>query len=168
MLRMDKFDTRMFKAVIVDEAHHASAKSYIKILERFDSRISDAQIDLSELEAPINATPIAPASSAVSDADEPPIRVSEVVARLDEAGEVCSPVLGFTATFSRADGLALGKIFEKIVWHSGWMQMITGGWCVPPRARDSSQIRQVVAASIHDGPTRAEAGSRQGRHHVNR
>jgi ATP-dependent helicase IRC3 len=38
------------------------------------------------------------------------------------------PILGFTATFGRADGLALGKVFEMIAWHSDWIEMIKGNW----------------------------------------
>lgn len=37
-------------------------------------------------------------------------------------------VIGFTATFGRADGLSLGKIFERIVWSGNWLEMIKGKW----------------------------------------
>lgn len=44
------------------------------------------------------------------------------------------PIVGFTATFERADGLALGKIFETIAWHVEWLDMIKAGWLVVRRA----------------------------------
>ncbi len=47
---------------------------------------------------------------------------------MDDAGRPLVPVLGFTATFGRADGLALGKVFHKIAWHSDWTEMIKAKW----------------------------------------
>lgn len=40
------------------------------------------------------------------------------------------PILGFSATFSRHDGLALGSVFEQIVYHQDFLQMIKDQWCV--------------------------------------
>ncbi|KAG6851171.1 hypothetical protein H0H93_015181 [Arthromyces matolae] len=34
------------------------------------------------------------------------------------------PVIGFSATFSRHDGLALGSVFERIVYHRDFLEMI--------------------------------------------
>ena len=55
---------------------------------------------------------------------------SPLLANLDDLGRMRVPLLAFTATWGRADGLALGKIFEKIVWHGEWLDMIRGNWCV--------------------------------------
>ncbi|KAF9237313.1 P-loop containing nucleoside triphosphate hydrolase protein [Melanogaster broomeanus] len=38
------------------------------------------------------------------------------------------PIIGFSATFSRHDGLALGSVFEKIVYHHGFLEMIKEQW----------------------------------------
>lgn len=51
--------------------------------------------------------------------------------KLDAAGNVRVPLLAFTATWTRTDRLALGQVFEKIVWHADWLGMIRGRWCVP-------------------------------------
>ena len=40
------------------------------------------------------------------------------------------PILGFSATFSRHDGLALGSVFEQIVYHQDFLQMIKDQWYV--------------------------------------
>ena len=40
------------------------------------------------------------------------------------------PIIGFSATFSRHDGLALGSVFERIVYHQDFLQMIKDQWCV--------------------------------------
>lgn len=51
-----------------------------------------------------------------------------IEAKLTAEGRPCVPLLAFTATWHRADGLALGKVFEKIVWHGDWLDMIRGRW----------------------------------------
>ena len=52
----------------------------------------------------------------------------EMEMRLSDSGEPCVPLLAFTATWHRSDGIALGKVFEKIVWHGDWLDMIRGKW----------------------------------------
>lgn len=41
------------------------------------------------------------------------------------------PIIGFSATFSRHDGLALGSVFERLVYHRDVLQMIDEDWLVP-------------------------------------
>ncbi|KAI6007292.1 P-loop containing nucleoside triphosphate hydrolase protein [Pisolithus albus] len=79
--RLEKFRPETLKAVIVDEAHHAAAPSYRRILP---------------LPMSIPPHPI--------------------------------PIIGFSATFSRHDGLALGSVFEEIVYHREFLQMIKEQW----------------------------------------
>ncbi|KAI0695173.1 P-loop containing nucleoside triphosphate hydrolase protein [Cytidiella melzeri] len=38
------------------------------------------------------------------------------------------PIFGFSATFSRHDGLALGSVFERIVYHRDFLEMIKDQW----------------------------------------
>lgn len=165
--RLEKFIPEHYKAVIIDEAHHAAAPSYLGLLARFDSHIEHA---LGEMalggDAPVEAREIAPApleaedevdvaasgelegdflpvpsslddpssaalaSSSASAASEPETLPSSapIPAKLDSLGRARVPLLAFTATWGRADGLALGKIFEKIVWHGEWLSMIKGRW----------------------------------------
>lgn len=40
------------------------------------------------------------------------------------------PIIGFSATFNRHDGLALGSVFERIVYHRDFLEMIKEEWCV--------------------------------------
>ncbi|GAA6042342.1 hypothetical protein JCM8097_003857 [Rhodosporidiobolus ruineniae] len=177
--RLDKFDPDSFKAVIVDEAHHAAAPSYLAILSRFDSHIL-SDIDRNSLTSADNsipaASPIAPApssspngeiaaaesepASSVSvekdefastlfpspaptascesapEEDDPanllPIPVPRP-AVLDAEGRHRVPMLAFTATWGRADGLALGKVWERIVYHAEWIDMIDASWLSPLR-----------------------------------
>ncbi|GAA6024337.1 hypothetical protein JCM11491_000381 [Sporobolomyces phaffii] len=143
--RLDKFDTEYYKAVIVDEAHHAVSKTYLSILSRFDPEISDsftsASTTLSQSMTPV-ASPIAPAP-APAPVDEPATHadpadgelpalpmgaVDPVVMKLDKLGRPRVPLLAFSATWTRNDGLALGKVFEKIVYHAEWLDMIKSNW----------------------------------------
>ncbi|GJN91895.1 hypothetical protein Rhopal_004920-T1 [Rhodotorula paludigena] len=165
--RLEKFVPEHYKAVIIDEAHHAAAPSYLGLLARFDSHIERA---LGEMalggDAPVEAREIAPAPlEAEEDVDEgaaneldgdflpapsslddpssgalpsspasstPDLEAlpssAPIPAKLDLLGRARVPLLAFTATWGRADGLALGKIFEKIVWHGEWLSMIKGRW----------------------------------------
>jgi ATP-dependent helicase IRC3 len=38
------------------------------------------------------------------------------------------PIVGFSATFSRHDGLALGSVFQRIVYHRDFLEMIKEQW----------------------------------------
>jgi len=40
------------------------------------------------------------------------------------------PIIGFSATFSRPDQLALNMVFEEIVFHREISTMLEDGWCV--------------------------------------
>ena len=40
------------------------------------------------------------------------------------------PIFGLSATFSRHDGLALGSVFEQIVYHRDFLEMIKEQWLV--------------------------------------
>jgi len=89
--RLNKFDPSRLKAIIVDEAHHATAPSYLRILSYFNSDIASTNHK----------------------------------GRRDTV-----PIVGFSATFSRHDGLALGKVFQEIVYHQDFLEMISDKWYV--------------------------------------
>jgi len=91
--RLHKFSPQCIKAIVVDEAHHAAAPSYRRILSFFHP----------EVHCPENHTCARPAQEAV-------------------------PIFGFSATFSRHDGLALGSVFERIVYHRDFLDMIKEQW----------------------------------------
>ncbi|GAA5876947.1 hypothetical protein JCM3774_000548 [Rhodotorula dairenensis] len=185
--RLEKFLPEAHKAVIIDEAHHAAAPSYLEILARFDPEVETALVGRQEVEALVpsevieanpeaeseqenkagdaRATPsehwaLEEEEEAVVEQDEflPPQPVLEpsdagdfahervgvaaekdqepryvdepavVPMRLDSLGRARVPLLAFTATWGRADGLALGTVFEKIVWHADWLDMVRGKW----------------------------------------
>lgn len=80
--RKDRFKLNPFSLVIVDEAHHATAKSYRAILDTFPE----------------------------------------------------AKVLGVTATPDRADGKAMGAIFDSVAYHMEIDRGIASGWLTPFRA----------------------------------
>jgi ATP-dependent helicase IRC3 len=71
--RLLKYEPSRMKLVLVDEAHHAAAPSYLRVLEHFK------------------------------------------LAGDEKRG--VTALLGVSATFSRADGLKLGAVFDHIVYH---------------------------------------------------
>lgn len=42
--RLDNYDPAVFKAIIIDEAHHASASTYTRILDHFGASEPDASL----------------------------------------------------------------------------------------------------------------------------
>lgn len=95
--RLEKFGPRTVKAVVVDEAHHAAAPSYLNVLSYFDPKISEGEAE----------------------------STADIQDRI--------PIVGFSATFSRHDGLALGKVFDRIVFHKDFLEMIGEKWLCPIR-----------------------------------
>ncbi|KAG9034116.1 hypothetical protein FRB95_013761 [Tulasnella sp. JGI-2019a] len=93
--RLVKFDPNFYKVVVVDEAHHAAAPSYLRILSHFN-------------------TAIRPQSASKSSAFSIP--------------SATVPIIGFSATFSRHDGQALGKVFQHIVYHKDFVEMMKDNW----------------------------------------
>ncbi|OCH96088.1 P-loop containing nucleoside triphosphate hydrolase protein [Obba rivulosa] len=91
--RLAKFNPNSLKAIIVDEAHHAAAPSYRRILSHFNPVIQHPD---KLFRPPTLRNPI--------------------------------PILGFSATFSRHDGVALGSVFERIVYHRDFLEMIKEQW----------------------------------------
>ncbi|KAI6244996.1 putative mitochondrial ATP-dependent helicase irc3 [Erysiphe necator] len=81
--RISKFDPSRFKLVLVDEAHHIVASTYLKTLDYFG--LSTCQKN--------------------------------------------SPILvGVSATFSRSDGLRLGKAIDHIAYHKDYVELIDEQW----------------------------------------
>ncbi|KAE9408139.1 P-loop containing nucleoside triphosphate hydrolase protein [Gymnopus androsaceus JB14] len=91
--RFAKFDPTRLKAVIIDEAHHAAAPSYLKLLSHFDPDIRNPDPEF-----------------------KPPVLPHKIA------------IVGFSATLSRHDGIALGSVFERIVYHRDFLSMIKEQW----------------------------------------
>ena len=73
--RLQKYDPKKFKLILIDECHHAVSDTYMKTLDHFGALYPEAN------------------------GGDHPI------------------VVGVSATLSRHDGLALGKILDYVVYH---------------------------------------------------
>ncbi|EDO14949.1 hypothetical protein Kpol_365p4 [Vanderwaltozyma polyspora DSM 70294] len=80
--RLDKYSADDINLIIIDEAHHAAAKTYINILKHFNTDVPETKI----------------------------------------------PVVGFSATFERADNKSLSCAIDEIVYHRGIVEMIDENW----------------------------------------
>ncbi|CDO94841.1 unnamed protein product [Kluyveromyces dobzhanskii CBS 2104] len=80
--RLEDYPPNSIDLIVIDEAHHAVADSYVKILAHFN-------------------------------ADTPATTV---------------PVIGFSATFERADKKALSAVMDEIIYHKGILEMIDENW----------------------------------------
>ncbi|UZJ56303.1 hypothetical protein CBS101457_005623 [Exobasidium rhododendri] len=109
-LRLEKFDPAGYKAVIVDEAHHAASKSWRVVLNHFDDRI------WVEGEESSHAADSTSTSTSLKTNTHPNV-----------------PIIGFSATFSRHDGLSLGSVFEEIVFHKDILDLIDEAFLSPLR-----------------------------------
>lgn len=80
--RLDQYPRGSIDAIIIDEAHHAAAESYLRVLEHLGAGTKDTKV----------------------------------------------PVIGFSATFERADRKALSRAMDEIVFHKGILEMIDEKW----------------------------------------
>ncbi|SCU82182.1 LANO_0B05380g1_1 [Lachancea nothofagi CBS 11611] len=100
--RLDRFDPKTIDLIIIDEAHHAAAKSYLQILKHFNADHSSTLI----------------------------------------------PVVGFSATFERADNKALSAVMDDIVFHRGIIEMIDNKWLCESRFTTVDVKLNLSAVSI--------------------
>ncbi|KAM0754282.1 P-loop containing nucleoside triphosphate hydrolase protein [Meredithblackwellia eburnea MCA 4105] len=137
--RLAKFNPELFKAVIVDEAHHATSPSYLGILEHFNPLVGRKGFHPtpSPLPSPSPSPSLTGPSTSLEQTTMPktaPFHLSPPVESEEEEGgeeKPCVPLIGFSATFSRPDGVALGKVFEEVVWSASWEGLVDGGWLAP-------------------------------------
>ncbi|KAJ7103579.1 P-loop containing nucleoside triphosphate hydrolase protein [Mycena belliarum] len=116
--RVKKFDPAYLKAIVIDEAHHAAAPSYRRLLANFDTEIKHPDANF-----------------------QPPALAHKI------------PILGFSATFSRHDGLALGAVFDRIVYHRDFLEMIKEQWLCDVRfttVHANINLKNVTVSS-HNG-----------------
>lgn len=106
--RLGKYSRTGLKGIIVDEAHHAASKSYIHLLSQFDDEVGLTREQREE-------------------------RASEPSTSSSSSSAPRIPIIGFSATFARHDGLALGRVFDRIVYHRDFLTMIDEQWLCPVR-----------------------------------
>jgi len=95
--------------VIVDECHHATAKTYVDILRHY------------------GCLPVCPACYPLSVPEEG----CEDCAAMPASGKAA----GFTATLMRSDKTSLAKIWQGVAYKKDISFMIRAGYLVPPRGK---------------------------------
>ncbi|KAL8806165.1 MAG: hypothetical protein Q9200_005150 [Gallowayella weberi] len=102
--RISKFDPARFKLVIVDEAHHVVASSYMNTLRHFG---------LTKSRGPTHS----------------PMDMLQNLGWAQSQETACSPALiGVSATLSRSDGVRLSDALDHIVYHKDYIDMIQDKW----------------------------------------
>ncbi|SGY41794.1 BQ5605_C003g02559 [Microbotryum silenes-dioicae] len=126
--RLDSYVPSTFKALIIDEAHHSVAETYLKIARHFDPRLvrlgkaSDRLLEQNTVEPYVF-------EHSTKDCKRPlPRHLGPTPFTMSPNGEPCVPIVGVSATLMRADEVSVGKVFEKIVWHASWLDMVAAGW----------------------------------------
>jgi superfamily II DNA or RNA helicase len=101
--------------VIVDECHHATAKTYVDILRHYGA--------LGEACVPCDGTGVDPAGAC------PECKGS---GELAGTGAVAA---GFTATLMRSDKASLARIWQDVAYKKDISFMIRAGYLLPPRGK---------------------------------
>ncbi|KAI5474834.1 P-loop containing nucleoside triphosphate hydrolase protein [Pseudohyphozyma bogoriensis] len=135
--RLSRLNPTDFKAVIVDEAHHSTSPSYLKILRHFDSHVSAPESTgetrkRKQFKVPAESTVSVPPKS-----DLPPtalqLQLVPTAPARDAAARPRVPVYGLTATPERTDGTSLGHVFEEVACNVEWLDMVEKKWLSEPR-----------------------------------
>ena len=144
-----RFDPSRFKCIVIDEAHHAAAVTYCRILEYFgvigaevveaakdeetvvleneeeeeDEFAEDLKSEMNELMTAFGETKqksIVANSTSTTTPNIPPPSTDILL-------------WGCSATLSRNDQLDLARVFEKVSYHIPFTRMIDEGWLCPLR-----------------------------------
>lgn len=119
--RLAQVALRGVRCLVLDEAHHGTAESYLTILEFFGLVPPRADVE-----------------------QDPAVRAARGAARRLAIGEhyrawqvpANAPFfVGFTATPNRHDGQGLEWIFDEIAFRMDIVEAIEGGWLVPVRGK---------------------------------
>ena len=116
--RLGRLNRNQFRLVIVDEAHHATAPSYVSVLQYFGFLPTDAFM---------------PKDRKMS-AEEALVWQRERLEAWDKTGKPPRLLLGVTATPNRADRVGLECIFQDIAFQETMLDMILQRYLSRPRA----------------------------------
>ncbi|KAK4331841.1 putative ATP-dependent helicase IRC3 [Rhodotorula toruloides] len=111
----------------VDALQSAAAAREVEAEEGFEP-LPEEEEEVDDILEVASSPAAAAAVAASSPVPIPNPDPDPVPLKLDSLGRARVPLIAFTATWGRSDGIALGKVFEKIVWHGEWLDMIRGKW----------------------------------------
>lgn len=127
--RMKDLDPDEFKLIIIDEAHHSAASSYVKILEHFEA-IGP------RIENQVHKPDIFEESESFENEEGTGISLVETDVAEDEQAREDNPnrrvhVIGFSATFWRSDKKILANIYDEVCYHESMEMMVKNGFLCP-------------------------------------
>jgi ATP-dependent helicase IRC3 len=116
--RLKRIDPATIRLIIIDECHHATACSYVSVLQYFQLLPPDAFMPKTEK----------------MDAETALEFQRERLAAWDNRGKPPCLLLGVTATPRRSDRVGLEAVFQKIAFEETILNMIRRGYLSRPRA----------------------------------
>jgi ATP-dependent helicase IRC3 len=146
--RINKFDSTKYKLVMVDEAHHIAATSYMRILAHFGLLRNQLTTQDHEIQ------PSGHSGLLQDDVSTFPPKHSSHEELIVSDSTV---LVGVSATFSRSDGVRLSDAIDNIVYHKDFIDMITENWLtnvlfttVQSKA-DISRVKKTSGGDFHVG-----------------
>ena len=124
--RLERLRPDDFAVLVIDEAHHAPATSYLKLLHRLG----------------LGPDPFAPGQT-VGDRRK--------AFKTFKPADTAPFLLGFTATPNRTDGVGLEAIFDEIAYTRTIEEMIKAGWLCKIVGKRVSTVASLEGVKISDG-----------------
>lgn len=142
--RLKELDPTGFSCVIIDEAHHSAARSYIHLLEHFglypdtspeEARAAELRAEINELDVLFNSELLTPwqyRTQAEPKREEvKALKVQLAQRTIDFKPDASAPLLlGWTATPARTDKVGLESVYDEIIYQRTIREMIEEGWLV--------------------------------------
>ena len=116
--RLMRFDPDQIRIVIIDEAHHAPAESYRRVLQHFSILPPDSFLE--------EGRPSVKQTNALLRWNR--ARLQAWDDQIRAAGQPPTLLLGVTATPKRGDNIGLEAVFSKIAFERNMREMIEAGW----------------------------------------
>eukprot|EP01111_Echinosteliopsis_oligospora_P017131 TRINITY_DN7324_c0_g1_i1.p1 TRINITY_DN7324_c0_g1~~TRINITY_DN7324_c0_g1_i1.p1 ORF type:complete len:512 (-),score=122.57 TRINITY_DN7324_c0_g1_i1:641-2176(-) len=119
--RLLKYDPSEFKLVIIDEAHHASATTYRRVIDHFLQPTNKQQ--------EISSHGVNSFFGRTKD-NVIPSTVQSIISNDNQC-----ILWGCTATAKRSDGIGLSSAFQELTYHIPLEELMKQGWLAPLRGQ---------------------------------
>lgn len=133
LARLETLDPDRFGVIVIDEAHHAVAKSYLRLLYRFG---------------------LAPDPDIIKNYSLNARELNVVVKQHFENFKVAdgAPYLfGYTATPHRTDGLGLENVFDEMVYSKTMLEMMKEGWLADVQGYQIATLADISQVKMSHG-----------------
>ena len=135
--RLMRFDKEQFRIVIIDEAHHSTARTYQNVAQYFGFLPPDTFMPKTEKMSATTALEFQRSRLRVWD-DDPNCRPDRLL-------------LGITATPVRPDKVGLEAVYQSIAFSEPLLKMIRAGYLSPPRAFRVTSKTRLDSVKVKEG-----------------